>query len=409
MRRWGTIFAALCATTAVWVPGANATVFQPDAGDFTNGDATCTIREAIANANNESDIFPECNGAGAGDDTILLRPGTYQLSSTNNALAPGGTGALTIRSNGAGPVDIVGSGFDPIFEVNPSSDPVTVDGVTIRGGGVAGGSGGGINVAAGTTFTLTNSTLRDNHAGSAGSDGDGGGIAAFGEATVILRNNTITGNTATRDGGAIAMNSALNTLTMQNNTISGNTADSDNNEPEHTGNGGGVSSVAGTLNLASNIIAGNIDGSSGGGVSAPDCYGFNAATSVQNAGGNVLGNTAECGFAAHIQSSDVIGNPGLAPLASNGGTTQTMAIGPGSIALDRLPGACSAVSTDQRGLARPSGTGCDAGAFEYQVPPPAGNPRVIKPKKKCKKPKGKKKTKKALKKFKKCKKKAKRG
>jgi hypothetical protein len=82
------------------------------------------------------------------------------------------------------------------------------------------------------------------------------------------------------------------------------------------------------------------------------------------------------------------GDPMLAPLAANGGDGETRMPQPGSPALDRIPaGACNFVpfgyslegeqhlgqfeidslapiSTDQRGVSRPQGSGCDAGAVE---------------------------------------------
>jgi hypothetical protein len=57
-------------------------------------------------------------------------------------------------------------------------------------------------------------------------------------------------------------------------------------------------------------------------------------------------------------------DPAFTPLADNGGPTLTLALKPGSPALDAAGGACPAV--DQRGLARPVGAACDAGAFEAQ-------------------------------------------
>ena len=58
------------------------------------------------------------------------------------------------------------------------------------------------------------------------------------------------------------------------------------------------------------------------------------------------------------------GLPGLDSLADNGGPTLTHALGVGSPAIDSADaGACPA--TDQRGVARPQGAGCDVGSFEY--------------------------------------------
>jgi hypothetical protein len=58
-------------------------------------------------------------------------------------------------------------------------------------------------------------------------------------------------------------------------------------------------------------------------------------------------------------------DPLLGPLADNGGPTQTHALLPGSPAIDAaLLANCP--PTDQRGVIRPQGTGCDIGAFELE-------------------------------------------
>ena len=58
-------------------------------------------------------------------------------------------------------------------------------------------------------------------------------------------------------------------------------------------------------------------------------------------------------------------DPFLGPLADNGGFTQTHALGAGSSAIDAGdPSFCPA--TDQRGVVRPIGSGCDIGAYEYE-------------------------------------------
>jgi hypothetical protein len=56
----------------------------------------------------------------------------------------------------------------------------------------------------------------------------------------------------------------------------------------------------------------------------------------------------------------------LLPLANNGGPTLTMALGAGSPALDSADCAI-APATDQRGHLRPSGGGCDIGAYEGSI------------------------------------------
>jgi hypothetical protein len=63
----------------------------------------------------------------------------------------------------------------------------------------------------------------------------------------------------------------------------------------------------------------------------------------------------------------------LGPLADNGGPTQTIALLPGSPALDVVP-AANCPDTDQRGFPRPGAgeTNCDSGAFESNPPSISG-------------------------------------
>jgi predicted outer membrane repeat protein len=62
----------------------------------------------------------------------------------------------------------------------------------------------------------------------------------------------------------------------------------------------------------------------------------------------------------------ITADPLLEPLGDFGGPTQTHALGPGSPARDRALGDCPSV--DQRLVGRPSGAGCDLGAYEVELP-----------------------------------------
>jgi hypothetical protein len=78
--------------------------------------------------------------------------------------------------------------------------------------------------------------------------------------------------------------------------------------------------------------------------------------------------------AGTIAGAPLTADPLLGPLADNGGPTRTMALLPGSPALDA--GSAFGLSTDQRGQPRPhdcatlanAGDGSDVGAFELQPP-----------------------------------------
>ena len=62
-------------------------------------------------------------------------------------------------------------------------------------------------------------------------------------------------------------------------------------------------------------------------------------------------------------------DPKLAPLAENGGPTQTMRLQPGSPAIDQVPtSGAGCPPTDQRGVIRPGGTACDIGSYEIAPP-----------------------------------------
>ncbi len=63
-----------------------------------------------------------------------------------------------------------------------------------------------------------------------------------------------------------------------------------------------------------------------------------------------------------------IGDPLLLPLADNGGLTPTRALPPSSPAGERVTSGCPPPAADQRGVARPQGAACDAGAYEAPEP-----------------------------------------
>jgi hypothetical protein len=110
--------------------------------------------------------------------------------------------------------------------------------------------------------------------------------------------------------------------------------------------------------------------------------GWNCSSSVSVSRGYNLDSDGSCGFVDPTDQSGI--DPLLGPLQDNGGSTPTHALLPGSPALNAIPtAACTwdddadpltpevPLLTDQRGIDRPQGSGCDIGAFE-RVPPPPG-------------------------------------
>ncbi len=181
------------------------------------------------------------------------------------------------------------------------------------------------------------------------SAGVGGGIFEYFNSNLTLVNCTLANNSAGDRGGAIENYAPL---TLVNCTVSNNSAFF----------GGGIqNAVATSVTLGNTIVAGNTDT-----IGNPDVYGVTAWVSE---GHNLIGNTN--GSSGWV-GSDLTGtsaqplNPLLALLGNYGGPTQTLALLPGSPAIDAgnntlIP---SGVNTDQRGLPRIVEGTVDIGAFE---------------------------------------------
>ena len=241
--------------------------------------------------------------------------------------------------------------------------------------GSAGGNAGGAGLEAGGPLTLTASTLSDNRAtaasastgaGSSGGSGFGGGIDLSFPTTIV--NTTITGNLVSAGAGERASGGGIydsqvgdSLLTLASATIVANSVSSASGAMAL---GGNLShAVASPISARGTIIAG---GSTSGGDA--NCDGKIASDS----GHNLESTTpSQCGLNA--DAGDVIGSdPMLGPLASNGGLTQTRALGVGSPAIG-AGGQCTdpdsggqPLKTDQRG--DPRANPCDIGAFEGQPP-----------------------------------------
>ena len=217
------------------------------------------------------------------------------------------------------------------------------------------------------TTILTDCTISGNSASE-----DGGGLSTVGPdfglygslltARTVLINCTVSGNSAGGNGGGVYSHDTarypdlpITVTTLINSTVSGNSA---------SGSGGGLGTYLGTpgvAGLGNTIIAGNTAGTD------PDVSG--AVTSLGN---NLIGETD--GSSGWI-SSDLTGtsasplDPMLAPLGYYGGPTETIALLPGSAAIDAGNNALvpAGVTTDQRGFARIVNGTVDIGAFEVQA------------------------------------------
>jgi CSLREA domain-containing protein/uncharacterized repeat protein (TIGR01451 family) len=356
----------------------------------------CSLRDAVTAAASSAD--PE--------DLVVLPAGNYSVA---GELGVAGEGTVTVRGAGARSTVIDAHQTSRVFNV--SADKAVLEGLTVTGGATeigdgseAPGDGGGILAFEGGEVLLRAVTVSGNTAGQ-----NGGGVSAPPEGTnrtaVTIFDSTISGNHVS-GGAAEALGGGVYVLgkfAMTNSTVTGNTAESSILAP--VVQGGGVllaidpnSTEPSEGTIVNSTIAGNSVGmagvAAGLGVYNPlPMTGGSATVQVKNT--IVAGNTAptgesDCALVAMVSSDHNISgdgscmftdagskqstNPLLGGLQSNGGETDTLALQPGSPAIDAgtndgCPG------TDQRGIARPQGPNCDIGAFELQqgaTPPPAG-------------------------------------
>jgi uncharacterized repeat protein (TIGR01451 family)/CSLREA domain-containing protein len=413
-------------------PASAATVITVNTtSDEAVTDGQCSLREAVSNADANNDATGgDCAAGSPGADTIDLSSlsGTITLTSTlptisDELLISGpGAGVLTIDANGHEQVFTVGSALATIdgltmigAAINDgnlssgtailSNGALTVENSTITGN--SGRFGGGI-ASYGSSLTVENSAISGNSAGNSGGgilnesptatisnttiSGNqngidfGGGIVNFGGALTIEK-STISGNSGGigSSGGAI-WNGFGTTLTVTNSTISGNSAFV----------GGGIDNYFGTATVISSTITANSSvGGSGitGGVTikntivAAQTAGADCAQPAPDGGYN-LDDDGTCGLSSanhSLSNTDPLLDP--AGLRGNGGPTQTIALQPGSPAINAIPaginGCGTTITIDQRGVSRPQGSGCDIGAFEREVVPvdlaitKAGSPNPV--------------------------------
>ena len=156
-----------------------------------------------------------------------------------------------------------------------------------------------------------------------------------------MTNVTIAANLAGQVGGGMFSNNAI-AGTLVHVTVAGNDA---------ALGAGGLGGDPSAFRLRSSIVAGNV-----GGVT-PNC-GSGPASDGGNAGDSA------CGFTLPTDAQTL--DPLLDPL-STAFSVPVMVPRDGSVAIDRAIGICPAA--DARGLARPQGAGCDAGAAEREAPP----------------------------------------
>ena len=267
--------------------------------------------------------------------TIDGGPGTNRLFSVSSGQTVALTRLTLTGGNGGGAISSGSGGA-----INNSGDTLTLTHCTLSGN-FSDSTGGAIRNAG--TLTLTRCTLMDNTSSSSG------GAVFNSSSTLAMEQCTLSGNSASNGhGGAICNN--LGVVTLTHCTLSGNSALT----------GGAIHNFAGPLTLTHSIVAGNTADSVGADIRDLDGLG------VTGNGANLIGNNDY--VASTFPEGPLVGtaaspkNPRLAPLASNGGPTKTMALLPGSPALDAATVLVPGLATDQRGF--PIVGVPDLGAYE---------------------------------------------
>ena len=361
-----------------------------------------SLRQTVADAGSGDTISfamsPPCS-------TITLTSGDIDITSNLTIEGPG-PDELTISGDDVGQAFVVGIGViasisglsiqdctggdnppatdwggaifnDGTLDVN---DTIIEDNTADLGGGIANDmsgaltvtnstisdntadSGGGIyNVA---SLTVVDSTVSDNVSTVGGAGGDGGGISN--EGTANISGTTISGNNGWAGGGLLA----AGPTTLSNSTVWGNA-------------GGGVLGQTVSLVITEVTIAGNTATTWSPSMPAPGLYDFDTSPkltatiiadnpsadcggtpspSVVDEGYN-LDDDGTCGFSAPSQSlSDIPAGLDPAGLQENGGPTGTVALEPGSGAIEEVTNSTDCAPTDQRG--DPRTAPCDIGAYD---------------------------------------------
>ncbi len=393
----------------------------PGNGVCATSAGDCSLRAAVQEAN-----------ASPGPDQIDLDAGIHTLSIPGIDEELAATGDLDLRDEvtiqGAGlDVTVVDAGaLDRVFDMPFGSGyGVTIRDLTLTGGEVIDGSGGGIQDRIDGPVLIERVRITDNHDIGDTSNAVAGGVISAGGGTMTIRDSRIDGNSADRAGG-IFNNS---TLVVERSAISSNDARAGSamvnygttdlegvliDDNEATGNSTISQSGSEPLSIVNSTFSGNRDRlyllSAGSGTVAlqnvtmydndvpvgvrvfstsyleavntifasgaefNECDIDSASTSYLSLGHNVDRDGTCAGGGAGDLPSQVVW---LGPLADNGGPSGTFTHIPlpGSVVIDagddsRCP------AQDQRDVSRPAdgdGNGdatCDIGAVEG-VPEPA--------------------------------------
>jgi hypothetical protein len=334
-------------------------VYVRPGGSLTINDSTITHNSAYEGAGIYDAGTVTVNNSSLSDNTAAgLGGGIFVTSNASLSVTDS-----TLSSNSAG--------YDGAGLFNFGKATVTQSNIDMN----SAGDGGGIfSTGSSASMSIASTTISNNNASF------GGGIFV-GSGELTITSSTLSGNVGTYDGGAVYNNAG--TPTVINSTIANNSASSGagiyndagtlttfdttiayNSVSGGAGTGGGIFDASVTTTLYNTIVALNTDGT-GVGATPDDIAG--AAVTASSAS-NLIGTDLTGSLLNGSNGNEVgVAEPGLDVLSSaNGGTTQTIALLPGSLAINAGDNALVpiGVTTDQRGSQRIVGPSVDIGAFE---------------------------------------------
>jgi Divergent InlB B-repeat domain len=364
----------------------------------------------------------DAGGGGGAGFSVSDTGGNAALSPHQTAGVGGGppTGTAGIGGGFAGPTVPAGDGGGSgaaTFGIDSGAGGSfgAGGGVEGGGGGVGGGGGGGTEAGGGGGFGggggmgNTGSGSGKGGAGGFGGGGGGGGSAAGASGFGGGYGNGTNGGGGAGMGGAIF--NMQGTVTIVNSTIAGNSAIGGTDQtPDHgKGIAGALFNLSGPVSVTGSTVADNSASTSASEIYnlVYDAHQARAAqvvirgTILSGGGGPFELASAKTSYiipmpnlglatvdvsqhdlvrsmnpeeATTISGSPLTKDPLLGPLQDNGGPTQTMALEPGSPAIDA--GMSFGTTIDQRRDPRPvdfpalangpGGDGSDIGAFELQ-------------------------------------------
>ena len=346
--------------------------FASSGGAIFNYDATLNIFNSTLSDNS---AYSQAGAISNSGGTSIVNISNSILS--NNSA--GGGGAIV---SGGGTLSIFNSTLSnnssgsggAIYNIGTSTLSISYS--TLSNNSTIGGGGGAIHNTSSGAISISNSTLSNN------SSWSGGAIASTypGTGTITISNSTLSNNSATLyNGGAIYIYNTNNprpTLTISNSTLSNNSVTTNGRFGGAIYNDGAILSISNST--LSNNSATSASAIRGGGFFVNTI--FANGTGVQfDVGGftgtNNLVTSGTYSWATTVSRASL--NLGL--LQNNGGSTQTIAILSGSVAIGAgdatISNAAPISGKDQRGYSR-SSTAPSIGAYEFNGAAPAPAPTI---------------------------------